>query len=101
MRHRDQIINEIVGRYLGEVREARNAYLNDAQYHAQIDFMTRLMEIFDLAMDQEGLSLAQRYGVLQRVMLSAPDPDEAKKRIEMMKEMTINPDWAKKATWRW
>jgi len=101
VRQRDEMIIEIVSRYLGEVTASRDAYLNDGQYHAQIDFMTRLMEIFDLAMRQQGLSAAMRFGVLERVMLSAPDPAEANRRIKMMKEMIINPDWAKKATCRW
>lgn len=100
MRIRDELINQAVSRYLGNVQDANDAYMNDAQYHAQIDFMTRLMEIFDLAMEQEGLRRNVRYEILQRVMLAAPDPAEAKKRVEIMKNMKLNPDWPGK-TCRW
>lgn len=91
MSEKYRLINQIVDKYLGSVSSAREAYLNDAYYHAQIQLMGQLLEVFDLAMEQEGFSHNPRLKVLERVMMAAPDPAEAMKRMEMLKKMTLSP----------
>lgn len=85
--HRQQIISRIVTAYLGNVTGARQAYYSDSAYHERIEFMTRLLEIFDLAMDQEETPAGTRYRVLERVMLSTPDPGETQRQMEQMKKL--------------
>lgn len=90
MPERDQMINRIVNAYLGSVTGARGAYMSDASYHERLAFMVRLLEIFDLAMEQEDLITRTRFKILERVMLSAPDPAESKRQLEILKNLTIN-----------
>lgn len=85
--HRQQMIGRIVNAYMGSVTGAREAHMNDAIYHERVEFMTRLLEIFDLAMDQENIPQAMRLRVLERVMLAAPDPGETKRLLEQAKKL--------------
>lgn len=91
--HRDQVIARIVVSYLGSVTDARFAYDNDAQYHAQFEFLKRMLEIFDLAMSQEGLGPVVRTIILEKVMMAAPDPAEARQRMKILSNAKLNMDW--------
>lgn len=92
---RDQMIGKIVVAYMGSITDARFAYQNDAQYHAQFEFLRRMLEIFDLAMDQENIPAGIRYRVLERTMMAAPDPAEARQRMKILSQAKLNlsMDW--------
>lgn len=91
--HRDQIIARIIVAYLSNITDARLAYANDAQYHAQFEFLKRMLEIFDLAMDQENIPAGIRYRVLERTMMAAPDPAEARQRMKVISNAKLITDW--------
>lgn len=86
---RTEMIGRVVNAYLGSVTGAREAYRNDAFYHERFEFMIRLLEIFDMAMEQEHLPTRTRYAVLERVMMAAPDPGESKRMLEQVKSLQI------------
>lgn len=89
MIHREEMISRIVNAYLGGITGAREAYKSDAAYHERLYFMIRLLEIFDLAMEQEQMLPGARFAVLERVMMAAPDPAESKRMLEHLKTLTI------------
>lgn len=85
--HREEMISRIVNAYLGGVTGAREAYESDAAYHERLYFMIRLLEIFDLAMEQEQMLPGARFAVLERVMMAAPDPEETRQRLQVAQKL--------------
>jgi hypothetical protein len=105
MHARDELINRIINKYLGSITLARQAYMSDGQYYAEVAKLRHIMEIFFLAMEQDQIGLAQRISVLERVLMGAPDASEAMKRLEHMKRLReaikvapLSGDW--KPLWR-
>lgn len=91
---RQTMIDRIIDVYFGSVTDARAAYMNDAQYHAQIGYLRQMLEVFDLAMKQEKISAETRISVLERIIMAAPDPVEAKKRIQLANQLIARvPPW--------
>ena len=93
MHARDEMIDRIIDKYLGSITLARQAYMTDSQYHAEVAHLRNVMEVFDLAMEQEGLISRTRMAVLQRFFMGATEATEARKRIERMKRLSeVNQD---------
>lgn len=75
----------------------RTMFRDEAQYHHQVQFMQRWLDMTQWAMDDEGVPQRVIERVLNRLVYGAPDPNDAHERVatheqmrEMMEKMPLN-----------
>jgi hypothetical protein len=60
----------------------RNAFLNDAQYHAEVHQLTRIFTMVDEAMENEDIPQRTRDRVIRACIFGTPDNVDAEARID-------------------
>jgi hypothetical protein len=75
------VVNRCFGRYQ-ERLGGRRAYLEDPQHHWQMTWLRRMLDVIDMAMEDEGVDERSRERVIRTVLYGAPDPGEAERRID-------------------
>lgn len=75
----------------------RGMYHNEAQYHHQVRFMQRWLDMTQMALRDEGADEHFIECVLNRLVYGVPDPNDAHERIDMreytrelMEKMPLN-----------
>ncbi|MEU0078537.1 hypothetical protein ABZY58_11625 [Micromonospora tulbaghiae] len=75
-------VRDEIDRYLQRMPHAREAMLKDPQYHWQIQWARRNLELMDLALDNEGVPEDVRVRVIRTVLYGTADEAEALRRID-------------------
>jgi hypothetical protein len=83
MRH---AVDRALGRYQERLGD-RRTYLEDPQNHWQWKWIRRMLDITDMAMEDEGVDEHSRERVIRTILYGAPDPLEAEQRIQRQQEM--------------
>lgn len=72
--------DEVISRYLSRMPGAQEANALNAEYHAQIALLRRLLTVADLVMEDEGVPESVRLRVLRTVMYGSPDEGAAERQ---------------------
>lgn len=83
-------VDRLMDRWLNRIPDARRAYSNDPQYHAQIAWMRRAFAAFDLAMEDEGIPEQVRERILRTLLHGGPSEAEALQRMEALRSQVEN-----------
>ncbi|MER7331693.1 MULTISPECIES: hypothetical protein [unclassified Micromonospora] len=81
-------VRDELDRYLQRMPNAREARLNDPQYHWQMQWAQRMLELLDLALDNEGIPEDTRVRVIRTVLYGTADESEAMRRIDQTQRLT-------------
>lgn len=75
-------MREAVDRYRSRIVGARTAAAFDPQYAAQFAFMQRLLDVVDMAMEDEGIPEQSRVRVVRTVVYGSPNEWDAHERMQ-------------------
>jgi hypothetical protein len=83
-----RIVNESLHRFLNRMgATAAKAGSQDATYHYQSEFLRRMLEIADMAMEDEGVTEASRERVIRTIIYGGPNEVDAEQRIHAHEQM--------------
>lgn len=80
-------VDDLINRWLGAISNARTAYQQDPQFHADMRRMRRLLETMELAMTDENIADDVRRRILRAVVFGGPDETAAIQRINEREEL--------------
>lgn len=78
---RESDVREIVAQHIAR-QGWRSAFLNDAQYHAEVHQLTRIFTMIDMAMENEDIPPKTRDRVIRACIFGTPDNVDAEARID-------------------
>lgn len=85
-------VREAVDRYMRRIPGADSARALDPIYSAQFTFMERVLQIVDMAMEDEGVPERSRERVIRTVVCGAPDEYAAHQRMARNEKVV---EWVK------
>lgn len=77
-----RLVQDAIDRYRSRMPGAREAQLNDPQYAHNTAWLQRMLEIADMAMEDEQIPEQSRARVIRTILYGSPDETEALTRIE-------------------
>lgn len=80
-------VRDEIDRYLQRMSNAREAMLKDPQYHWQMEWARRNLELMNLALDNEGIPEDIRVRVIRTVLYGTADESEALRRIDQTQRL--------------
>jgi hypothetical protein len=80
------VVAAAVDRYRRRI-DGDRADRDDPQYHWQWRWLVNMLEVVDMAMEDEGIDERSRERVIRTILYGAPDPIEADRRIDEQRRM--------------
>lgn len=79
---RSSTVQAAIDRYCGRLPGALEAQHNDPQYAHHMAWLSRMLEIADMAMEDEQIPEQSRARVIRTILYGSPDETDALARIE-------------------
>ena len=77
-------VDELISRYLARMPDAPHANAKDAQYHAEIARLRKLLTLLDMAMEDEEIPEDKRVRIIRCVIYGGPDEAAALERMQRL-----------------
>lgn len=90
-----RIVNEAIRRYESRIPNAREAKAADPNYAYQTAVLHRMLEVADMAMEDEDIPAPSRARIIATILYGSPHEADALLRVEQLQQ-TVN--WMKDQT---
>lgn len=80
-------VREAIDRYFARIPGAREAHTSDPVYRAQFTYMRRVLEMAEMAMEDEGIDEPTRARVIRTVVFGAPDEYASMERLRVNEQV--------------